>query len=304
MAGSVSLFGRARYFLRSHIVHGRVRVILQYLFAKFQSLFIQPTILPYFITFFPYKRTSYTYCVPKAKPQRIAGQLGLPDPPEHLWLGYGRTIEEWLESGRIHMAKMRELLTASGYEFKEGDRVMEMGCAAGRMLRCLEDVADKCEIWGTDISGEHILWCKQNLSPPFHFFITTTTPHLPFPDAYFDVIYAGSVFTHIDDMADTWLLELRRIMKPGGRAYITIHDNHTIRILSEQRNLDLSKTLYCRQDYFKNNDYGMFTIGRFMRSQVFFDTNYFTDSLKPFFDVLSVTPEAYGFQTAVLLQKR
>lgn len=304
MAQQVSWFGRVRYFLRRFIVHGRVRVILQFLFAKFQSLFIQPTILPYFITFFPYKRSSYTYCVPKAKPHRVAGQTGLPNPPEHLWLGYGRTIDEWLESGRRHVAKMRELLAASGYEFQEGDRVLEMGCAAGRMLRCLEDVADQCEIWGTDISGEHILWCKQNLSPPFHFFITTTTPHLPFPDGYFDVIYAGSVFTHIDDMADTWLLELRRIMKPGGRAYITIHDNHTIRILSEQRALDLSKTLFCRQDYFENNDYGMFTIGRFMRSQVFFDTDYFTNSLQPFFEVRSITPEAYGFQTAVLLQKR
>ena len=29
MAAQVSWFGRARYFLRSHIVHGRVRVILQ-----------------------------------------------------------------------------------------------------------------------------------------------------------------------------------------------------------------------------------------------------------------------------------
>jgi ubiquinone/menaquinone biosynthesis C-methylase UbiE len=105
-------------------------------------------------------------------------------------------------------------------------------------------------------------------------------------------------------MYDTWMYELRRVLKPGGRAYITIHDNHTIQMLSEQRSLDLSKTLFCREDYFKNKDYGMFTIGRFMRSQVFFDTDYFTSFLKPFFDVLSVTPEAYGFQTAVLLQKR
>jgi ubiquinone/menaquinone biosynthesis C-methylase UbiE len=221
-----------------------------------------------------------------------------------LWLGYGRTIEEWLESGRRHVGKMRELLAATGYEIKEGDRVLELGVAGARMLRCLEDVADKAEIWGTDISGEHILWCKQNLSPPFHFCVTTTTPHLPFADNYFDLIYAGSVFTHIDDMYDTWMYELRRVLKPGGRAYITIHDNHTIKMLSDERNLDLSKTLYCREDYFKNNDYGMFTIGRFMRSQVFFDTDYFTGHLKPFFDVLSVTPEAYGFQTAVLLQKR
>jgi len=304
MAGRVSLFGRARYFLRRFIVHGRVRVTLQYLFAKFQALFIQPTILPYFITFFPYRRTSYAYMIPKLTRPKDAVRSSLPTPPENLWLGYGRTIEEWQESGQKHVAKMRRLLADSGYQFEQGHRVLEMGCAAGRMLRCLEDVTDECEIWGTDISGEHIVWCKQNLSPPFHFFITTTTPHLPFADGYFDVIYAGSVFTHIDDLADTWLLELRRLLKPGGRLYITIHDNDTIRILSEQRNLDLSKTLFCRQDFFENNDYGMFTIGRFMRSQVFFDKDYLTRTLNPFFEVCSVTPEAYGFQTGYLLRRR
>ena len=41
-----------------------------------------------------------------------------------------------------------------------------------------------------------------------------------------------------------------------------------------------------------------------MRSQVFVDTDFFTNSLKPFWQVLSVTPEAYGFQTAVLSQKQ
>ena len=41
----------------------------------------------------------------------------------------------------------------------------------------------------------------------------------------------------------------------------------------------------------------MFTIGRFMRSQVFYDTDYLVRTLKPFFETVSVTPEAYGFQT-------
>lgn len=302
MADNVSWFGSARYFLRRHIVHGRVRCTLQWLFAKFQGLFIQPTILPYFITFFPIKRNSYAYKIPKATPRSGDINAPLPNPPEHLWLGYGRTIEEWLESGRRHMKKMRELLTQSGYEFEQGHRVLEMGCAAGRMLRCLQDVTDKCEVWGTDISGEHIFWCKQNLSPPFHFFITTTTPHLPFADGYFDVIYAGSVFTHIDDMADTWLLELRRLLKPNGRLYITIHDNDTIRVLG-QGDYDLTKTLNCRKDFYINNDYDMFTIGRFMRSQVFFDKDYLVRTLSPFFEVCSITPEAYGFQTGYLLRR-
>jgi ubiquinone/menaquinone biosynthesis C-methylase UbiE len=303
MAERVSLYGRARYWLRSHIVHGRVRCCLQWLFAKFQSLFIQPTILPYFVTFFPYKRTSYSYGLKKDPPQPTYVERGLPAPPENLWLGYGRTIEEWIESGKRHVDTMRRLLTESGFTFAPGARVLELGCAGGRMIRQLDDVAREGEVWGTDISAEHVMWCKRNLSPPFHFVVTTTTPHLPFADNYFDLIYAGSVFTHIDDLADTWLLELRRVLKPGGRMYITIHDNDTIRVLSEEKH-DLSKTLFCRRDYFENGDYAMFTIGRFMRSQVFYDIDYFTKHLNPFFEVKSITPKAYGFQTAVLLEKR
>lgn len=300
LASKVTWFGRARYFLRRYIVHGRVRCFLQFLFTKFQSLLIQPTILPYFVTFFPYRRSSYSYVL--RKPAAGATNGRLPTPPENLWLGYGRTIEEWLESGQRHVERMRGILAEAGYTFPRGSRVLELGCAAGRMLRFLEDVAQHGEVWGTDISGEHIVWCKQHLSPPFHFFITTTTPHLPFSDNYFDLIYAGSVFTHIDDLADTWLLELRRLLKPGGRLYITIHDEHTIRILSQEPH-DLSKTLFCRKDYFENQDYQMFTIGRFMRSQVFYDNDYLVRTLKPFFELESVTPAAYGFQTGVLLRK-
>jgi ubiquinone/menaquinone biosynthesis C-methylase UbiE len=302
MSQNISLFGRARFFLRSFVVHGRIRVFLQFIFAKFQAIFIQPTILPYFITFFPHRRSSYAYVIPKLVPPEATGKSDLPTPPESLWLGYGRTIEEWLESGRRHVGKMRSILSDSGFAFEDGNRILEMGCAAGRMLRCLEDVAEKCEVWGTDISGDHVVWCKQHLSPPFHFFIGTQFPHLPFADGYFDLIYAGSVFTHIDDLADAWLLELRRLLKPNGRLYITIHDNHTIRILSEQKS-DLSKTLFCRKDYFVNDDYSMFTIGRFMRSQVFYDIDYLARLVKPFYEVMSVTPEAYGFQTGVLLRK-
>jgi ubiquinone/menaquinone biosynthesis C-methylase UbiE len=302
MPDQVSLYGRAKFFLRRHIVHGRVRVMLQNLFAKCQSLFIQPTILPYFVTFFPYKRMSYAYALPKNPPRGPIGDPGLPTPPENLWLGYGRTIDEWLESGKRHIDKMRSILTDSGFSFEPGCRVLELGCAGGRMIRFLKDEAENGEVWGTDISAEHIYWCKQQLSPPFHFLVTTTAPHLPFADNYFDLIYAGSVFTHIDDLADTWLLELRRVLKPNGRLYITIHDNDTIRILTEEDH-DLSRTLMCRRDYFENREYGMFTIGRFMRSQVFYDAEYFARNLKPFFEVLSSTPAAYGFQTGVLLKK-
>jgi ubiquinone/menaquinone biosynthesis C-methylase UbiE len=301
MAGKVSMGGRARALFRTLIVHGRARWFLGGLFAKLQAIFIQPSILPYFITFFPHKRSSYSYVVRKSPPRQIGSDL--PCPPERLWYAYGPTINDYLQSGKRDVDRMRAILTDSGFSFEAGKRIMEFGCAAGRMLRWFNDVADRCELWGTDISGDHIVWCKQHLRPPFNFFITTTNPHLPFEDNYFDLIYAGSVFSHIDDMADTWLLELRRILKPGGRLYITVCDNDTLRINSTD-NSDLSRTLACYQNFYENNDYDMFTIARFVRSIVFYDKTYLSNLVAPIYNVVSITPEAYGSQSGVLLSKR
>ena len=39
---------------------------------------------------------------------------------------------------------------------------------------------------------------------------------MPHPDEYFDLVYAISVFTHVTDEWADWVLELRRILKPGG----------------------------------------------------------------------------------------
>ncbi len=75
---------------------------------------------------------------------------------------------------------------------------------------------DGTERWGCDIKGETIAWCQQHPSPPMHFVTTTTLPHLPFEDKYFDFVYCGSVFTHIIDLPDAWFLELRREIRPAG----------------------------------------------------------------------------------------
>jgi ubiquinone/menaquinone biosynthesis C-methylase UbiE len=68
-------------------------------------------------------------------------------------------------------------------------------------------------MWGVDINARHINWCQLNLRPPFSFATTTTAPQLPFEDGYFDLIYSGSVFTQLSDLADAWILELRRVVR-------------------------------------------------------------------------------------------
>jgi ubiquinone/menaquinone biosynthesis C-methylase UbiE len=258
----------------------------------------------------PYHRNALSYMIPKVVPSyKDSCKLGLPIPPQHFWGGYGKTKEEYLCSGELHVGKMLELLKDSKASLKDNSHILDFGCAAGRMTRWLKNIATTCEIWGTDISAEHIYWCKQYLSPPFHFMTTTTLPHLPFEDRYFDFIYAGSVFTHIDDLADAWLAELRRILNIEGIMYITIHDNHTIDLFrGGQWDYGIKLPDIVRSDakvsaYIKSN-FGMFTIGRYTSSQVFYDIEYFCQMLKPFFKVISIMKEAYGFQTAVLVGRQ
>jgi SAM-dependent methyltransferase len=239
----------------------------------------------------------------------------LPIPPQVLWAGYGVRIENFLNSGKVDVHRMKEILDSSEFRIQDRNRVLDFGCASGRMIRFLGDVADRCEVWGVDISARHIIWCQEHLSPPFNFATVTTAPHLPFEDAYFDLIYSGSVYTHIADLADAWLLELKRIMKPGGRLYITIHDKHTIDLIINQpervyadglpveeefRKLILS---FDRKEKFNDLDFYMFTIGRGPSSQVFYNADHLREHWGRILRVRSVNPEAYGYQTAIVLEK-
>jgi ubiquinone/menaquinone biosynthesis C-methylase UbiE len=266
------------------------------------------------VKYFPSKRGSFGYILPK-QPARGAE---LPVPPRDLWVGYGDTPEKWLKSGEVHFQAMMDIAEASGWTLQPGGRALEFGCAAARMTRWFYNRVEQCEIWGVDISADHIVWCQQHLSPPFHFATVTTVPHLPFEDNYFDFIFAGSVFTHIEDLADTWLLELRRILRPGGRIYVTVHDRHTLELMANPKYADKiypagrvgNKSIltgyfesYKKELNFLDTDWVMFTMERGAASQVFYDIDYLRQYWGRILRVISINPEAYDHQTAVLMTK-
>src|SRR6185503_12477254 len=70
-------------------------------------------------------------------------------------------------------------------------------------------------------------WLLRHLPRAVKPFQCTALPSLPLPDASLDLVTAFSVFTHIDEYELTWLLELRRLLKSGGIAYLTIHSDDT-----------------------------------------------------------------------------
>jgi ubiquinone/menaquinone biosynthesis C-methylase UbiE len=206
---------------------------------------------------------------------------------------------------------MMGILNTGGFSLSPGDRVLELGCAAGRMLRNFKIVTETGEVWGADIDATAILWCQRNLCPPFKFTTVTTFPYLPFEDNFFALVYAGSVFTHIFDLSDFWLLELKRILRPGGRLYLTIHDNHTIETIHSWRpghwayDSVLHRQLLNFEKQFSLADgFAEFTVQRDPGvAQVFHDQAYVRKRWGQFLRVLSIQPNAYSYQAAVVLTK-
>jgi SAM-dependent methyltransferase len=241
----------------------------------------------------------------------IMGRDGLPVPPQQFWEGYGRTTTEYLDSGRHDVDTMLRLLRAAGADLADLCRVLDFGCASGRMLRAFPRGSEH-EVWGVDINASPIAWCTDHLSPPFRFATTTMLPHLPFEDASFDLIWCGSVFTHISDLATSWLLELRRIVRPGGWLYITIQTKHSLedlegRFFDDPVNGPFAREMTAKpatHDFRSNSSAHTLILGADPVSHVFYDADHIVRRWSALADVVSFTEEAHDYQAAIVLRKR
>ena len=149
---------------------------------------------------------------------------GLPVPPPELIHRVGRiddsdVIATYEAIGRGCRERIERLLPEDWSW--EGKRVLDFGCGAGRTLRHFLDEAERAEFHGCDIDRPSIAWLEEHFSPPLHVFESGELPSLPQPDGFFDLVYAFSVFTHLTDHWAGWLLELHRVLKPGGLLFAT-----------------------------------------------------------------------------------
>ena len=150
-----------------------------------------------------------------------SGPISRPEPPLppvdlaiRVGQSSGDAYEDYLAIGRDSARVIRELLPA-GWTFA-GKRVLDFGCGAGRTLRHFLDEAPAAELWGCDIHADSVEWMRANLAPPARVFRNELSPPLEVADSSFDLVWAMSVFTHITDEWSGWLLEMHRILAPGG----------------------------------------------------------------------------------------
>ena len=156
------------------------------------------------------------------------GVDGAPLPPADITMAYLKDPETYINRGKEWANKLKELAHQYG-SLSPGDAILDWGCSSGRVIRHFRSEAESKELecWGVDLEVRAVEWARYNL-PPIQFATCSTIPHLPFEDHKFALIYGLSVMTHVQHFEDTWLLELKRVLKPGGVLVLTIHDEDTI----------------------------------------------------------------------------
>jgi SAM-dependent methyltransferase len=128
---------------------------------------------------------------------------------------WGQTFNDlWWQLGPETKSAITDLLP-EGWQF-EGKRVLDFGCGPGRTLRHFLDEAQSAEIWGVDVDKRSIDELRATHVPPLHAAQCGYAPPLELEPDSFDLAWAISVFTHLTDNSIAWLLELHRVLKPGG----------------------------------------------------------------------------------------
>lgn len=154
-----------------------------------------------------------------------SGMKPKPFPPEHLQVRIagesGVSFSSFADMAVRQIAGLFERATGRAL----GDaRVLDFGCGPARVTRVFRDMYPGVALFGCDIDPEAIAWCEQNLPGVARFTVNDLLPPLPFEAGTFDLIYGISVFTHLPEAFQAaWLLELRRVLKPGGVLITTVH---------------------------------------------------------------------------------
>lgn len=134
----------------------------------------------------------------------------------------------FLESGERSVRDLETMLALAGRKLTDFKRILDFGCGCSRTLLWMEHIGRDSELFGSDIDDRMIQWGKDNVSWAT-FSVNQPLPPLDFPDGHFDLIYATSVFTHIDEnYQDQWLAELKRVTSPGGLLILSVHGEYVL----------------------------------------------------------------------------
>lgn len=221
---------------------------------------------------------------------------------------YGANHFSYWASGLRDMRNLLDCAATHGVDVKS---YFDFGCASGRTIRHFAANRPDIEVLGADINRRHIEFVNRYLPNSITAFQSHSIPTLPLPDNSIDLVSAFSVFTHIEAFETTWLMELRRIMKPGGLAWVTIHSDKTWEEVGEGwplytglRNHPKYKEIGALRPMPEERLVFRWRSDRSYSSNVFYSFSYIHRVWGKYFDVAAIHRRLPVFQDVVILRKR
>ena len=208
----------------------------------------------------------------------------------------------------LHGFKDFKKLTAiaESYGIRSGS-YYDFGGATGRVFRHFYFQSKEWQVSSSDFKIAHVDWNLANYPSEILVFQNMYFPFLPIEDRTFDLISAMSVFTHIDETETSWLLELRRIMKPGAIAIVTVHNDDTwLNLPLELRSVveTYSPELAAMPSLPRGRSVSSWRVDDPYRCNTFHSNDYIRTQWSRIFDIKEILPLAFDAQAAVVLQKR
>jgi ubiquinone/menaquinone biosynthesis C-methylase UbiE len=154
------------------------------------------------------------------------GEKLVTESPVYQYFGFGdnnysnlvRTLRQKIAPLRFNLAA-QTIIQETG--MTNDSRVLEIGCGVGLLGQAIkEKLGLKNNYYGIDLNFDLGLKfsLKKGLTP-----IQADATKLPYGDGEFDYVVSTDVFEHIPD-TDRLVMEVKRVLKPGGKAFIVIAD--------------------------------------------------------------------------------
>jgi SAM-dependent methyltransferase len=131
---------------------------------------------------------------------------------EGIWSGLPDDPEPWAWRRR------RELLLG---EVRPGERVLDLGCGAGRFVAALRDAG--ADPVGVEVAEAALERARRN-APGADLRLVAPDGALPLGHGEIDLVWCSEVLEHVPDTV-ALLTEIRRVLRRDGRLLLTVPDH-------------------------------------------------------------------------------
>jgi SAM-dependent methyltransferase len=182
---------------------------------------------------------------------------------------------------------------------------LDFGGSTGRVFRHFHYQNENWRVISCDFKMTSVEWNLKWYPSGIEVFQNTYNAFLPIESNSISLISAMSVFTHIDESETSWLMELRRILRPGGLLLATVHDENTWRADTKLRDNAIKiNPGWTHDDLPEGRRVSTWRVDDPYRCNVFATQSYIRQQWGRYLDVVEILPCSFGPQTMVVLRKR